>query len=148
LGHATVEITHSFNLGGFRRPSELLRNVATTAALPFDHTTTAHLHRSSEMISHETMIGGAGRMKRLDFRETPKFGCAVAASIDVSGRVYAHTIAADCAAERHTAFERWGGKQLVFAPCPVVALLYYRVQQRNKTRKIFFSLLENFSRAS
>jgi hypothetical protein len=68
LGHAAVEIAHSFDLGGFRRPSELLRDIATAAALSFDHTTLAHLHHSGEMISHKAMIGGAGRMKRLDFR--------------------------------------------------------------------------------
>ena len=106
MGHASVEVAHSFDLSGFRRPSELLRDITTTTALSFDHTTLAHLHHSREMISHKAMIGGAGRMKRLDFREGSELGRAVAASVDVSGRTYAHAVAADCAAERDTTFKR------------------------------------------
>lgn len=105
MGHAAIEVTHSFDLGGFGRSSELLRDITSTATLSFDHTSLAHLHYSSEMISHKAMVSGAGRMKRLDFREAPELSRAVAASVDVPGRAYAHAVAADCATERYAAFE-------------------------------------------
>ena len=106
MGHAAVEIAHSFDLGGFRRPSELLRDVATTTALSFDHAPFAHFHHSGKMVSYETMVDSARRMKRLDCRETSELDRAVAASVDVSGRAYAHAVAADCAAERNATLKR------------------------------------------
>ena len=92
LSHAAVEIAHSFNFCGFCRLSEFLCDVTTTPALSFDHTTLTHLYHSGEMIPHEAMVSCARRMKRLDFQEIPKLSRAVAASIDVPGRVYAHAI--------------------------------------------------------
>jgi len=84
LGHTAVEVTHSFDLDGFCRPSELLRDITTATALSFYHTSLTHLYHSREMILHKAMISGTGRMKRLNFRKTPELGRAVAASIDVS----------------------------------------------------------------
>lgn len=106
MSHATVEITHSFDLGGLGRLSKLLRDVASATALPLDHASLTHLHHVSKMISHEAMIVGTGSMKRLDLSEISEFGRAVAASVDIAGRAHAHAVAANRSAERHAIFER------------------------------------------
>ena len=105
MSHTAVKVAHSFNLGGFRRPSELLCDITTATALSLDHTAFTHLHRANEMIFYKVVVGGAGCMKRLDFREVSELGRTIATSVDVSRRAYAHIVAADCAAERDAALE-------------------------------------------
>lgn len=104
MSHAAVEVAHPLDLGSFSYPSELLCNVATAAALAFDHASLAHLHNAGEVVSHKAMVRCAWRMKRFDLGEASKLGRAVTTSVDIPGRAYAHAVATNGTAERNTTF--------------------------------------------